>query len=178
MKTNSIFKSLVFLALALTVVFFGALSVLAQEDAPEVPDDIPSIENPLPEDNPLHPIYDNLIGLIGIGGTLALTLTAIFKRIPVLNEFDSRHVSTGAVVLIFVVYVGFYYTGLIEQYPLVIEGLNTVGTGLLALLGTSIAAEFGYRGAKAASVPILGYSQSTPSRPTITHQNSGERYDG
>lgn len=177
MIRNSIFKSLLLLILALTVVFFGALSVLAQDEIPEVPDDIPSIENPLPEDNPLHLIYDNILGLIGVGGALAITITQIFKFVPFLKDLDSRHVSTVVVLLIFGVYVTFYYTGLNEQYGLFIEGLNTIGTGLLALLGTSIAAEFGYRGAKAASVPGFGYTQNSVNRPVIEHQNSG-RFDG
>lgn len=167
------FKILLVIALLFTSLLIAPLLAIAQD---ETPDESP-IENPLPEDSPLFPLYDNIIGLIGIGGTLVLTVTALFKRVPGLSGLPSEHVSTALTLLVFVVYVGFYYLGLVDQYPDVVTGLNTIGTGLLALLGTSIAAEFGYRGAKAASVPVLGYSKTHVDRPVIEQQNSN-RFDG
>ena len=173
MKINSIFK-LSILCLLFVSLLAIPFSVFAQDETP----DVPVIENPLPEDSPLFPLYENIIGLIGIGGTLVLTLTALFKRVPVLKDLSSQHVSTALTLLVFVAYTGFYYLGLSDQYPDVITGLNTIGTGLLAILGTSIAAEYGYRGAKAASVPILGYSKEEyKSASSIEHQNSSQ-YDG
>ena len=154
---------LIVVALATFLIFMLLVSVPFISHAQEEPTepDIPTVENPFPEDSPLFPFYENIIGVVGIGATLVLTLTALSKRIPILRDYPMQHVSTVWTLIVFFTYLGLYYSGLANQYPDLINGLNTIGVGLLGLLGTSVAAEFGYRGAKAANLPVLGYSKNS-----------------